>query len=73
MAEVNYISLEINNLMKPQNQNAAKPDHAKVWNKGRITVDLGIPLKTILLSYAKHEKRTMKQIVLEALNDKIKP
>jgi hypothetical protein len=26
-----------------------------------------------LLSYAKHEKRTMKQIVLEALNDKIKP
>lgn len=27
--------------MKPRNQNAAKPDHDKVWNKGRITVDLG--------------------------------
>ena len=57
--------------MKPRNQNAAKPESEKVWNKGRITVDLGTPLKTILISYAKHENRTMKQIVLQALNEKL--
>jgi hypothetical protein len=57
--------------MEPRNQNAAKPESEKVWNKGRITVDLGIPLKTILISYAKHENRTMKQIVLQALNEKL--
>jgi len=55
--------------MKPNNQNAAKPESEKVWNKGRITVDLGEPLKGRLLSYAKHEKRTMKQIVMQSLEN----
>jgi predicted transcriptional regulator len=55
--------------MKKNNQNAAKPESEKVWNKGRITVDLGTEMKGRLLSYAKHEKRTMKQIVMQALAD----
>jgi len=57
--------------MKPQNQNAAKPESEKVWNKGRITVDLGIPLKTILDSYADRTGQTKKQVVLQALNEKL--
>jgi len=57
--------------MKPLNQNAAKPESEKVWNKGRITVDLGEPLKQRLVSYAKHEKRTMKEVVMDALRNEL--
>lgn len=54
--------------MKPRNQNARKPDHLKTWNKGRITVDLGTARKERFLSYAKHEKRTMKEILICAVD-----
>ena len=60
-------------MSKPLNQNASKPPDQRVWGKGRITADLGTDLKERLLTYARHEKRTMKEIIVRAIENTIKP
>ena len=60
-------------MSKPLNQNASKPPDQRVWGKGRITADLGTDLKGRLLTYAHHEKRTMKEILIRAVEHEINP
>jgi hypothetical protein len=60
-------------MSKPLNQNASKPPDQRVWGKGRITADLGTDLKERLISYSRHEKRTMKEILIKAVESAIDP
>lgn len=53
------------------NRFAAKPPEEHITGKGRITVDLGVPLHGRLVSYAKHEKRKIKDVVKGAIENEL--
>lgn len=59
------------NRYKIGNTFASKPFDQHTTGKGRTSVDLGIPLQNRLVSYAKHEKRKLKDIICQAIAEKL--